>query len=148
MILELYVFSKLKKVFIYKFNVLQQYATTLVMKLQLLVQVSSLLQQYRIQTFPNIDFTLIMRLYDFCVIQEVNNVIEETSQEVVTNLPRVVRDVEVIKQEALILHDQMKSIKHDIQKVITNQTHLSVHSSGKVPVQTGWVYLHVAVSPA
>ncbi|XP_067938360.1 conserved oligomeric Golgi complex subunit 7-like [Watersipora subatra] len=63
-----------------------QYATTLVMKLQLLVQ-------------------------------EVNSVIEETSREVVSNLPRVLRDVETIKQEAALLQDQMKHIKQDVQKV-------------------------------
>jgi len=57
-------------------TVFQHYATTLVMKLQLLTQ-------------------------------EVNNVIEETSQEVVSNLPRVLRDIEVVKQEALLLQEQV-----------------------------------------
>lgn len=43
--------------------------------------------------------------------------IEETSQEVVSNLPRVLRDVEAIKQESSLLQDQMKHIKQDVQKV-------------------------------
>lgn len=46
-----------------------------------------------------------------------NNVIEETSQEVVSNLPRVLRDIEAIKQEASLLQEQMKHIKQDVQKV-------------------------------
>lgn len=44
--------------------------------------------------------------------------IEETSREVVSNLPRVLRDVEAIKQEARLLQDQMKHIKQDVRKVI------------------------------
>ena len=46
-----------------------------------------------------------------------NNVIEEASQEVVSNLPRVLRDIEAIKQEASLLQEQMKHIKQDVQKV-------------------------------
>jgi len=56
-------------------------------------------------------------LYGNISLQEVNNVIEETSQEVVSNLPRVLRDIDGIKHEAAMLQEQMKNIKQDVQKV-------------------------------
>lgn len=59
--------------------------------------------------------TLVMKMQMF--IQEVNNVIEDSCQQAVTNLPRVMRELEAVKQEALMLQDQMKTIKYDIQKV-------------------------------
>ncbi|KAH3692541.1 conserved oligomeric Golgi complex subunit 7-like [Dreissena polymorpha] len=59
--------------------------------------------------------TLVMKLQVF--IQEVNNVIEEASQQAIQNLPRVMREIEAVKQEAALLQDQMASVKHDIQKV-------------------------------
>ncbi|KAL4234116.1 Golgi transport complex subunit 7 [Mactra antiquata] len=59
--------------------------------------------------------TLVMKLQMF--IQEVNNVIEEASQQAIQNLPRVMREIEAVKQEASLLQDQMVVVKHDIQKV-------------------------------
>ncbi|XP_021349091.1 conserved oligomeric Golgi complex subunit 7-like [Mizuhopecten yessoensis] len=59
--------------------------------------------------------TLVMKLQMF--IQEVNNVIEESSQQAVQNLPRVMRELDAVKQESSLLQDQMKMVKQDIQKV-------------------------------
>ncbi|ELT88100.1 hypothetical protein CAPTEDRAFT_161050 [Capitella teleta] len=59
--------------------------------------------------------TLVMKLQMF--IQEVNNLIEESCLQSVNNLPRVMRELEALKQEAVLLQDQMKMIKFDIQKV-------------------------------
>lgn len=59
--------------------------------------------------------TLVMKLQMF--IQEVNNVIEESSQQAVQNLPRVMRELDAVKQESALLQDQMKMVKQDIQKV-------------------------------
>lgn len=59
--------------------------------------------------------TLVMKLQMF--IQEVNNVIEESCQQTVQNLPRVVRELEAVKQEASLLQDQMTMVKTDIEKV-------------------------------
>ena len=75
---------------------------------------------FRTQKEPNISkdqyaTTLVMKLQMF--IQEVNNVIEEASQQAIQNLPRVMRELDAVKQEASLLQDQMKSVKHDIQKV-------------------------------
>ena len=65
--------------------------------------------------YQSIIFVHLIRYLLF--VQEVNSVIEETSQEVVSNLPRVLRDIEIVKQEAVILQDQMKAIKQDVEKV-------------------------------
>ncbi|XP_005105726.1 conserved oligomeric Golgi complex subunit 7 [Aplysia californica] len=59
--------------------------------------------------------TMVMKLQVF--IQEVNNVLEEASQQALQNLPRVVRELDAIKQESSLLQDQMRIVKQDIQKV-------------------------------
>ncbi|XP_007903979.1 conserved oligomeric Golgi complex subunit 7 isoform X1 [Callorhinchus milii] len=58
--------------------------------------------------------TLVMKLQLF--IQEVNNAIEETSHQALQNMPRALRDVEALKQEASFLKDQMILVKEDIRK--------------------------------
>ncbi|KAM6951324.1 conserved oligomeric Golgi complex subunit 7 [Aplochiton taeniatus] len=57
--------------------------------------------------------TLVMKLQLF--IQEVNNAIEETSIQALQNMPRVLRDVEALKQEASFLKEQMVLVKEDIR---------------------------------
>ncbi|CAL8260925.1 unnamed protein product [Arctogadus glacialis] len=58
--------------------------------------------------------TLVMKLQLF--IQEVNNAIEESSIQALQNMPRVLRDVEALKQEASFLKEQMVLVKEDIRK--------------------------------
>lgn len=65
--------------------------------------------------------TLVMKLQLF--IQEVNNSLEEISQQALQNLPRVLRDVEAVKQEALFLKEQMQLVKADIKKVEEDTSH-------------------------
>ncbi|KAK3085428.1 hypothetical protein FSP39_003139 [Pinctada imbricata] len=60
--------------------------------------------------------TLVMKLQMF--IQEVNNVVEDSSQQAIQNLPRVIRELDAVKQEAALLQDQMKMVKEDIQKML------------------------------
>uniref|UniRef100_A0AAY3ZWX3 Conserved oligomeric Golgi complex subunit 7 n=1 Tax=Denticeps clupeoides TaxID=299321 RepID=A0AAY3ZWX3_9TELE len=49
-------------------------------------------------------------------IQEVNNAIEESSDQALQNMPRVLRDVDALKQEASFLKEQMVLVKEDIRK--------------------------------
>ncbi|KAK6329060.1 hypothetical protein J4Q44_G00010380 [Coregonus suidteri] len=58
--------------------------------------------------------TLVMKLQLF--IQEVNNAIEESSNQALQNMPRVLRDGEALKQEASFLKEQMVLVKEDIRK--------------------------------
>ncbi|CAB1337812.1 unnamed protein product [Coregonus sp. 'balchen'] len=58
--------------------------------------------------------TLVMKLQVF--IQEVNNAIEDSSNQALQNMPRVLRDVEALKQEASFLKEQMVLVKEDIRK--------------------------------
>ncbi|RZF38842.1 hypothetical protein LSTR_LSTR015977, partial [Laodelphax striatellus] len=47
-------------------------------------------------------------------VQQVNSALEETSQQVLQGLPRVMRDAKMIHQEALMLREKMQSIRHEI----------------------------------
>ncbi|KAL8588662.1 hypothetical protein ACOMHN_001979 [Nucella lapillus] len=62
--------------------------------------------------------TMVMKLQMF--IQEVNNVLEEASQQALQNLPRVTRELDAVKQESVLLRDQMRSVKQDIENVEKN----------------------------
>ncbi|KAK7114475.1 conserved oligomeric Golgi complex subunit 7-like [Littorina saxatilis] len=62
--------------------------------------------------------TMVMKLQMF--IQEVNNILEEASQQALQNLPRVTRELDAVKQESMLLRDQMRSVKADIENVEKN----------------------------
>ncbi|KAJ9600656.1 hypothetical protein L9F63_026203 [Diploptera punctata] len=59
--------------------------------------------------------SLVMKLQLY--VQQVNSALEDTSQQVLQSLPRVMRDTEVLYQEALILREKMQSVKQEIAKV-------------------------------
>ncbi|XP_046855424.1 conserved oligomeric Golgi complex subunit 7-like [Xenia sp. Carnegie-2017] len=61
---------------------------------------------------------LVMKLQLF--IQEVNKTLEETSTQSLNNMPRVLREIEVIRQEATLLKEQMGLVKDDIKAVEQN----------------------------
>ncbi len=50
-------------------------------------------------------------------MKEVSNSLEDSSQQVVQSLPRVLRDIEAVKQEAVLLREQMRVVKEDIKQV-------------------------------
>uniref|UniRef100_A0A1B6JSV6 Conserved oligomeric Golgi complex subunit 7 n=2 Tax=Homalodisca liturata TaxID=320908 RepID=A0A1B6JSV6_9HEMI len=50
-------------------------------------------------------------------VQQVNNALEETSQQVLQSLPRIMRDSEMLHQEAVTLRDRMQSVRQEIAKV-------------------------------
>lgn len=50
-------------------------------------------------------------------VQQVNGALEETSQSVLSGLPRVLRDTQVLQQEALLLREKMVTVKQEIAKV-------------------------------
>lgn len=50
-------------------------------------------------------------------IQEMNSALEETAQQVQQNLPRVLREVETMQQEAALLKLQMAAVQKEIAKV-------------------------------
>ncbi|XP_069687140.1 conserved oligomeric Golgi complex subunit 7 isoform X3 [Periplaneta americana] len=59
--------------------------------------------------------SLVMKLQLY--VQQVNSALEDTSQQVLQSLPRVMRDTEILHQEALLLRDKMHSVKQEIAKV-------------------------------
>lgn len=64
--------------------------------------------------------TLVMKLQLF--IQEVNNALEVTSQQVMQVIPRIVRELDAMREEALLLKEQMKTVKEDVMKVEHDST--------------------------
>ncbi|XP_021926091.1 conserved oligomeric Golgi complex subunit 7 isoform X2 [Zootermopsis nevadensis] len=70
-----------------------------------------------IYQFKNLAFvsSLVMKLQLY--VQQVNSALEDTSQQVLQSLPRVMRDTEILHQEALLLRDKMHSVKQEIAKV-------------------------------
>lgn len=68
--------------------------------------------------------TLVTKLQVF--IQEINNSIDETSQQTIQNFPRILREIDVVKQEAFMLKEQMKSVRDDLLKVEKNTVNESM----------------------
>lgn len=56
-------------------------------------------------------------------IQEVNKSLEEMSQQVVSSMPRVLRDVEALKQETTYLRQQMQQVRDEIHDVEQKTSH-------------------------
>lgn len=50
-------------------------------------------------------------------VQQVNGTLEETSQSVLSSMPRVLRDAQLLQQEAQSLMDKMATVKHEIANV-------------------------------
>lgn len=61
-------------------------------------------------------------------VQQVNGALEETSQSVLSGMPRVLRDTQVLQQEALILRDKMVAVKQEIAKVGENCFNVDIKS--------------------
>lgn len=59
--------------------------------------------------------SLVMKLQLY--VQQVNSALEETSQSILSSLPRVLRDSQLLQQEALALKEKMVTVKQEIAKV-------------------------------
>lgn len=59
--------------------------------------------------------TLVAKLQSF--IQEVNISLEKTAEQVIQNIPRIIREVDSMRQEAQLLKEQMSNVKEDVIKV-------------------------------
>ncbi|XP_034235213.1 conserved oligomeric Golgi complex subunit 7 [Thrips palmi] len=59
--------------------------------------------------------SLVMKLQLY--VQQVNSSLEETSQQVLQSLPRVMRDTDILQQEALMLREKMKTVREEMSKV-------------------------------
>ncbi|XP_046996397.1 conserved oligomeric Golgi complex subunit 7 isoform X1 [Schistocerca americana] len=59
--------------------------------------------------------SLVMKLQLY--VQQVNSALEDTSQQILQSLPRIMRDTEILQQEAMLLGEKMNAVKKDIEKV-------------------------------
>lgn len=60
----------------------------------------------------NYTMGLVMKLQLY--VQQVNNALENTSQQVLTSLPKIMRDTKILQQEALVLKEKMELVKGEI----------------------------------
>lgn len=58
-------------------------------------------------------------------VQQVNGALEETSQSVLSSLPRILRDTQLLQQETLALREKMVAVKQEIAKVSANLIYLT-----------------------
>lgn len=68
--------------------------------------------EYALQAFVS---SLVMKLQLY--VQQVNGALEETSQSVLSSLPRILRDTQLLQQETLALREKMVTVKQEIAKV-------------------------------
>ncbi|CAF0742710.1 unnamed protein product [Adineta steineri] len=73
------------------------------------------LQKETNQNVDNYTGVLITKLQMY--VQEMNNSIEETSQQAIQQFPRVLREIDVLRHEATLLQEQMRTVRGDVQKV-------------------------------
>ena len=51
-------------------------------------------------------------------VQQVNASLEETSQNVLSNMPKILRDTQLLQQEAFALKDKMQTVKAELESVM------------------------------
>ena len=51
-------------------------------------------------------------------VQQVNTSLEETSQNVVSSMPKLLRDTQILQQEAIALKEKMQTVKGELEAVI------------------------------
>lgn len=73
--------------------------------------------------------SLVMKLQLY--VQQVNTSLEETSQQVLASLPKILRDTKNLQQEAVLLKEKMATIKDEIVK-IEQDTGKSINSLEKL----------------
>lgn len=59
--------------------------------------------------------SLVMKLQLY--VQQVNTALEETSQQVLSSLPKIMRDMNTLHTEAVALKDKMAIVKNEIVKI-------------------------------
>lgn len=50
-------------------------------------------------------------------VQQVNQALEETSQQVLVSLPKIVHDTKLLQQEAMVLKEKMAIVKEEIIRI-------------------------------
>lgn len=72
---------------------------------------------------------LVMKLQLY--VQQVNNSLENSSQQVLASLPKIMRDAKVLQEEALVLKEKMGQVKQEIVQ-IEEDTRKSINSIEKL----------------
>lgn len=79
--------------------------------------------------FQNYTMSLVMKLQLY--VQQVNKSLEETSQEVLLSLPKIIRNTKQLQEEACALRLKMGIVQEDITR-IENDTGKSINTIEKL----------------
>uniref|UniRef100_A0A6P7F1E8 Conserved oligomeric Golgi complex subunit 7 n=1 Tax=Diabrotica virgifera virgifera TaxID=50390 RepID=A0A6P7F1E8_DIAVI len=77
----------------------------------------------------NYTMSLVMKLQLY--VQQVNSALEDTSQQVLASLPKIMRDAKSLQQEALLLKQKMATARAEVEK-IEHDTGQSIHTIEKL----------------
>ncbi|KAJ8983014.1 hypothetical protein NQ317_014311 [Molorchus minor] len=77
--------------------------------------INDILKNSETQKEPSYTMSLVMKLQLY--VQQVNNALEETSQQVLASLPKIVHDTKNLQQEALVLKEKMAVVRKEIEKI-------------------------------
>lgn len=64
-----------------------------------------------------INFTVSLAMKLQLYVQQVNNSLEETSHQLLSSLPKIMRDTKNLQDEALALKDKMSAVRSEIVKI-------------------------------
>ncbi|KAJ8961428.1 hypothetical protein NQ318_014675 [Aromia moschata] len=79
------------------------------------VWINDILKTSENQKEANYTMSLVMKLQLY--VQQVNNALEDTSQQVLASLPKIMRDTKNLQQEALALKEKMAIVRQEIEKI-------------------------------
>lgn len=77
----------------------------------------------------NYTMSLVMKLQLY--VQQVNNSLENSSQQVLASLPKIMHDAKILQQEALVLKEKMGQVKEEIVQ-IEQDTRKSINTIEKL----------------
>ncbi|CAH1108801.1 unnamed protein product [Psylliodes chrysocephalus] len=77
--------------------------------------INNILKQIEKEKEANYTMSLVMKLQLY--VQQVNNALEDTSQQVLASLPKIMRDAKNLQQEALLLKQKMTAVRAEIEKI-------------------------------
>lgn len=79
--------------------------------------------------------SLIMKLQLY--VQQVNSALEQTGQQILNSLPKIMRDTQNLQEEAIMLKDKLATVKDEIIKIErdTGDSLKSLEQLDKIKVQ-------------
>ncbi|KAG5873518.1 hypothetical protein JTB14_026604 [Gonioctena quinquepunctata] len=100
--------------------------------------INDILKNAENQKESSYTMSLVMKLQLY--VQQVNNALEDTSQEALTSLPKIMRDSKILQQNASLLKEKMVVVRAEIEK-IEHETGKSIETIAKFDSMKGKLIL-------